>query len=304
MAQARIETTQWMDEAEASRRRVVSPRRRSWQRLRKNKIATVSLALLVVIHLGALAAPILATHDPNEIAPLLRLQSPSSEHWLGTDENGRDLFSRLVYGSRISLLVGLSAMVFSILLGTLIGLFAGFAGGTLDAILMRLTEGMLSIPLFFFMITALAVLGSEIYKIVIIIGLASWMTVARIVRGEVLRSKRLMFVEAAEALGASNTRIIFRHVLPLSFPSIIVAATLGVAYAILLESSLSYLGLGVQPPDPSWGNMLSNARTYMWTKPWLTLYPGMMIFMTVLLYNWLGDGLRDALDPSSNERGS
>lgn len=283
--------------------RVVSPRRRSWQRLRRNKIAMVSLVVLIVIHIIAAAAPIVATHDPNEIAPLLRLQSPSSEHWLGTDENGRDLFSRLVYGSRISLLVGLSAMMFSIVLGSLIGLFSGFAGGAVDAILMRMTEGMLSIPLFFFMITALAVLGSDIYKIVIIIGLASWMTVARIVRGEVLRSKRLMFVEAAQALGASNARTIFRHVLPLSFPSIIVAATLGVAYAILLESSLSYLGLGVQPPAPSWGNMLSNARTYMWSQPWLTLYPGMMIFITVLLYNWLGDGLRDALDPSSGERG-
>jgi peptide/nickel transport system permease protein len=263
----------------------------------------VSLGVLIIIHVIAAAAPIVATHDPNEIAPLLRLQSPSSEHWLGTDENGRDLFSRLVYGSRISLLVGLSAMVFSIILGTLIGLFAGFAGGAVDAILMRMTEGMLSIPLFFFMITALAVLGSDIYKIVIIIGLASWMTVARIVRGEVLRSKQLMFVEAAQALGASNARTLFRHVLPLSFPSIIVAATLGVAYAILLESSLSYLGLGVQPPAPSWGNMLSNARTYMWSQPWLTMYPGMLIFITVLLYNWLGDGLRDALDPSSGERG-
>src|SRR5690606_31389625 len=167
----------------------------------------------------------------------------------------------------------------------------------------RVTEGMLSIPLFFFMITALAVLGSDLYKIVIIIGLASWMTVARIVRGEVLRSKRLMFVEAAQALGASNTRILFRHVLPISFPSIIVAATLGVAYAILMESSLSYLGLGVQPPDPSWGNMLSNARTYMWSDPLMTVYPGIMIFLTVLLYNWLGDGPRDALDPAPSERG-
>src|SRR5690606_8826998 len=176
MAQLRVEPTQLMEQAATSRMRVVSPRRRSWQRLRRNKVAMVSLVVLVVIHVIAAAAPIVATHDPNQIAPMLRLQSPSSEHWLGTDENGRDLFSRLVYGSRISLLVGLSAMVFSIVLGTLIGLFAGFSGGALDAILMRITEGMLSIPLFFFMITALAVLGTDIYKIVIIIGLASWMT--------------------------------------------------------------------------------------------------------------------------------
>ncbi|MDP9359359.1 MAG: ABC transporter permease [Chloroflexota bacterium] len=264
----------------------------------------MSLGVLVVIHVVALAAPVIAPKDPNQIMPMRRFQSPSAEYWLGTDENGRDLASRIVYGSRVSLLVGLSAMAFSIVLGTLIGLFAGFAGGIVDAILMRITDGMLSIPLFFFIITALAVLGAEIYKIVIVIGLTSWMTVARIVRGEVLRSKQLMFVEAARSLGASAPRILFRHVLPLSFPSIIVAATLGVAYAILLESSLSYLGLGVQPPTPSWGNMLSNARTYMWSQPWLTFYPGVLIFLTVLLYNWLGDGLRDALDPMSSERES
>ncbi|MDP9358189.1 MAG: ABC transporter permease, partial [Chloroflexota bacterium] len=170
----------------------------------------MSLGVLVVIHLLALAAPVIAPKDPNQIMPMRRFQSPSSEHWLGTDENGRDLSSRLVYGSRVSLLVGLSAMAFSIVLGTLIGLFAGFAGGIMDAILMRITDGMLSIPLFFFIITALAVLGTEIYKIVIIIGLTSWMTVARIVRGEVLRSKQLMFVEAARSLGASSPRILFR----------------------------------------------------------------------------------------------
>ncbi len=291
-------------EREGTQGHLTSPRRRAWQRLRRNRIALVSLGVLVVIHLLALAAPVIAPKDPNQIMPMRRFQSPSAEYWLGTDENGRDLASRIVYGSRVSLLVGLSAMAFSIVLGTLIGLFAGFAGGIVDAILMRITDGMLSIPLFFFIITALAVLGAEIYKIVIVIGLTSWMTVARIVRGEVLRSKQLMFVEAARSLGASAPRILFRHVLPLSFPSIIVAATLGVAYAILLESSLSYLGLGVQPPTPSWGNMLSNARTYMWSQPWLTFYPGVLIFLTVLLYNWLGDGLRDALDPMSSERES
>ncbi len=304
MSQTQVEVFRPAREREVTPGKVISPRKRSWQRLRRNRIALVSLVVLAIIHLFALVAPLIALQDPNEIAPMLRFQSPNSEHWLGTDENGRDLFSRLVYGSRVSLLVGLSAMAFSIVLGTLVGLFAGFAGGVVDAILMRITEGMLSIPLFFFIITALAVLGTEIYKIVIVIGLASWMTVARIVRGEVLRSKELMFVEAARSLGASNLRILFRHVLPQSFPSIIVAATLGVAYAILLESSLSYLGLGVQTPTPSWGNMLSNARTYLWSQPWLTVYPGVLIFLTVLLYNWLGDGLRDALDPSSPERGT
>ncbi|MDP9470985.1 MAG: ABC transporter permease [Chloroflexota bacterium] len=304
MAQTQTNVVSPAREREGTQGHATSPRRRSWQRLRRNRIALVSLGVLVVIHVVALAAPLVAPKDPNQIMPMRRLQSPSAEYWLGTDENGRDLASRLVYGSRVSLLVGLSAMAFSIVLGTLIGLFAGFAGGIMDVILMRITDGMLSIPLFFFIITALAVLGTEIHKIVIVIGLTSWMTVARIVRGEVLRSKQLMFVEAARSLGASAPRILFRHVLPLSFPSIIVAATLGVAYAILLESSLSYLGLGVQPPTPSWGNMLSNARTYMWSQPWLTFYPGILIFLTVLLYNWLGDGLRDALDPMSSERES
>lgn len=304
MAQPRTTVVSPSRERDETRGRVTSPRRRAWQRLRRNRIALVSLGVLIVIHLVALAAPVVAPKDPNQIMPMRRFQSPSAEYWLGTDENGRDLASRIMYGSRVSLLVGLSAMAFSIVVGTLIGLFAGFAGGLVDAILMRITDGMLSIPLFFFIITALAVLGAEIYKIVIVIGLTSWMTVARIVRGEVLRSKQLMFVEAARSLGASAPRILFRHVLPLSFPSIIVAATLGVAYAVLLESSLSYLGLGVQPPTPSWGNMLSNARTYMWSQPWLTFYPGVLIFLTVLLYNWLGDGLRDALDPMSSERES
>lgn len=302
MAQVTAVGVNSAERSEVSRRETISPGRRAWRRLRRNRIALASLAVLMAIHLVALAAPLVAPQDPNAIAPMLRLQPPSAEHWLGTDENGRDLFSRLVYGSRVSLLVGLSVMAFSTVLGTLIGLVAGFAGGAVDAILMRATEGMLAIPLFFFIITALAVLGAEIYKIVLVIGFASWMTVARIVRGEVLRSKELMFVEAARSLGASTPRILVRHVLPLSFPSIIVAATLGVAYAILLESSLSYLGLGVQPPTPSWGNMLSNARTYMWSLPWLTVYPGILIFLTVLLYNWLGDGLRDALDPSSVDR--
>ncbi len=304
MAQTQTSALSPAREREGTQGHLTSPKRRAWQRLRRNRVALVSLGVLVVIHVVALAAPVIAPKDPNQIMPMRRFQSPSAEYWLGTDENGRDLASRIVYGSRVSLLVGLSAMAFSIVLGTLIGLFAGFAGGIMDAILMRITDGMLSIPLFFFIITALAVLGAEIYKIVIVIGLTSWMTVARIVRGEVLRSKQLMFVEAARSLGASSPRILFRHVLPLSFPSIIVAATLGVAYAILLESSLSYLGLGVQPPTPSWGNMLSNARTYMWSQPWLTFYPGILIFLTVLLYNWLGDGLRDALDPMSSERES
>ncbi len=297
MSQTQVEVFRPAREREVTPGKVISPRKRSWQRLRRNRIALVSLVVLAIIHLFALVAPLIALQDPNEIAPMLRFQSPNSEHWLGTDENGRDLFSRLVYGSRVSLLVGLSAMAFSIVLGTLVGLFAGFAGGVVDAILMRITEGMLSIPLFFFIITALAVLGTEIYKIVIVIGLASWMTVARIVRGEVLRSKELMFVEAARSLGASNLRILFRHVLPLSFPSIIVAATLGVAYAILLESSLSYLGLGVQTPQTSLGTLISAGTAVAEALPWILIFPAIVLVTLLLCLTFIGDGLRDALDP-------
>lgn len=280
-----------------------TPGQKAWSRFRRNKGAMVAMVLLLVIHLAAVLAPVVATHPPNQLSLGQRMKPPSLEHWLGTDESGRDVFSRLLYGGRISLAVGLSAVIFSVTLGTLIGAVAGFTGGYVDAILMRLTDGMLSIPIFFFMLTTLALFGATLTNIVLVIGVTSWMSVARVVRGEVLRNRAMVYVEAATALGASRLRVLFRHVLPQSAPAIIVSATLGVAWAILMESSLSFLGLGVQPPDASWGNMLSKARGYMWDAPFLAFIPGCAIFLTVLLYNWLGDGLRDALDPTAGERG-
>jgi peptide/nickel transport system permease protein len=280
-----------------------TPGKQAWLRFRRNKGAMVALFMLIVIHLAIVLAPAIAPYPPNQISLGQRMKPPSAQHILGTDESGRDVFSRLLYGGRISLAVGFSAVLFSVTLGTLIGAVAGFSGGLVDAILMRFTDGVLSIPVFFFMLTTLALFGATLTNIVVVIGVTSWMSVARVVRVEVLKNREMVYVEAATALGASRLRILFRHVLPQSAPAIIVSATLGVATAILMESSLSFLGLGVQPPDATWGNMLSKARGYMWDAPLLAFIPGATIFLTVLFYNWMGDGLRDALDPTAGERG-
>lgn len=279
-----------------------SPRRRAWARFCRNRGALVALVLLLAINLSAVLAPAIAPYPPTQMSLRDRMQPPSATHLLGTDENGRDVLSRLLHGAQVSLLVGVSAVVFAVALGSVVGGVAGFAGGWIDSLLMRITDGMLSVPIFFFMLTVLALFGSSLLNIILVIGATSWMSVARIVRGEVLRNRELVYVEAVRALGATPLRLLFVHVLPQSWPAVIVSATLGIGWAILMESSLSFLGLGVQPPDPSWGNMLSNARGYMWNAPFLAFIPGFAIFLTVLLYNWLGDGLRDALDPTYDRR--
>lgn len=273
---------------------------RAWKRFRNNKLALISLAILIIMHAAVLLLPLYMDFDPNKIDLFHRFAAPGvNGHLLGTDEMGRDVLARLVYGGRVSLGIGLSSMLGAIFFGTILGALAGFWGGWVDALIMRITDAMLSFPVFFILLTLLTVLGTSIQMIVLVIALTSWMNVARIVRGEVLQAKSSQYVEAAIALGNSHWAILFKHILPQSMSSIIVAATLGVAYSILTESALSYLGLGVRPPTPSWGNMLSGARSYIWTAPHLVMYPGLMIFITVLLYNALGDGLRDALDPSS-----
>lgn len=274
---------------------------RSWRRFCRNRLALAALIVLVVLHLAALLAPLLAPAAPDTVSLMSRFGPPSATHPLGTDEVGRDLLARLLYGGRISLGIGFAAMLGAMTLGTALGAISGYWGGAADAVIMRITDAMLSFPLFFFLLTVLALIGSNIVNVILVIAFTSWMNVARIVRSEVLRVKTLQFVEAARALGNRAWRILLRHVLPHTIPSVIVASTLGVANAILTESALSYLGLGVKPPDPSWGNMLSTARSYVWNAPHLVLYPGLAIFATVLLYNALGDGLRDALDPTSQE---
>lgn len=280
--------------------------RRSWwalarRRFLRNRVAILAVLYLAAMYLVAALAPVIAPYDPNEGDILYIHARPSREHLLGTDENGRDVLSRLIHGARISMSVGLIAMVISIAIGSLIGGISGYAGRVVDSVLMRVTDGMMAIPYFFLVLIVVAVFGSSFRNIVLVIGVTSWMVVARIVRSEVLRTRELDFVLAARALGASSARILFRHILPHAVPSIIVAATLGVANAILLESALSYLGLGIQPPQASWGNMLSNSQAYLWENPLLPLYPGLLILLTVLAYNFLGDALRDALDPQYRE---
>jgi peptide/nickel transport system permease protein len=207
------------------------------------------------------------------------------------------MLSRLLHGSRVTLLVGLAAMAAALLIGVLVGAVAGFKGGWIDGALMRFTDAMLAVPAFFFILVVITVLGPGVATLIMVIGALSWMPVARVVYGETLRWKTAEFVVAAESLGVAGPRLLFRHILPQAVPSLIVSATLGVAFAILTESAVSYLGLGVQPPLPSWGNMLQRAQLYVFTAPALAIYPGLAITIVVLAFNFLGDGLRDALDP-------
>jgi peptide/nickel transport system permease protein len=287
------------DQSLAATARAQEAWRRALRAFLRNRLAVLSLIVLVVLMGTSLLAPWLTPYDPERINVLKRLQGPSAEHWLGTDEVGRDVFSRLLFGSRVSLVVGLVSATLSVLIGVTIGGLAGYFGGLLDALLMRLTDGMLAIPIFFFLLVVMAVFGSGLTQIVIVISVTTWMPIARIVRGELLRVRTLPYVEAAHALGARQRHVILKHLLPQTIPAVIVSATLGVANAILLESALSYLGLGIQPPIPSWGNMLQGAQAYVWTQPLLAMWPGLLIFIAVMAYNSLGDGIRDALDPGA-----
>lgn len=273
----------------------------AFRRFMKNRVAVVSAIFLIVIIIVAAIAPLLTPYNPNAVNILMPHAEPSGDHWLGTDESGRDVFSRLLVGAQASIAVGLIAMVISISIGVLIGSISGFVGGWVDSILMRITDGMMAIPYFFLVLIVVAVFGTSFRNIVMVIGATSWMVVARVVRSDVLRYRNFEFVTAARSLGASNLRVLFRHVVPHTSPSIIVAATLGVANAILLESALSYLGLGIQQPQASWGNMLSKSQAYLFDNPILPLYPGLMILLVVLAFNFLGDALRDALDPQYKE---
>lgn len=270
------------------------------RRFGRNSLAVAAMLYLVAIILAAVLAPAITPYDPNRIVMGATLLPPSAAHWLGTDESGRDEFTRVLYGARISLTIGVVAMLLSVTLGTALGALAGVFGGVVDALTMRLTDAMLSIPIFFFLLTVLAVFGSAVPTIIIAIGLSSWMTAARVVRAEVLRTVNLEYVTAARALGGDGWRIVLLHLLPSAVPSMLVASTIGVGQAILTESALSYLGVGVQPPIASWGNMLSNAQNYFFPAPLLAIWPGMMILFTVLSFNYIGDSARDTLSPYQN----
>ncbi len=272
-----------------------------WWAFRKNKLALAAGILLAVIILGALTAPLLATHNPIKIdlSPRLQKLPPSGAHWLGTDDMGRDLWSRILYGSRVSLIVAFLTSFFSVIMGASYGALSGYHGGRLDMALMRFVDIMLSLPTMFLLIIFATFVRLNAIGIALVISFTSWMSIARIVRGEFLRYKEFEFVEAARAMGFSSARIIFRHIMPNVTAPVIVNATLMVAYSILTESTLSFLGLGVQPPQFSWGSMLTNAQDLVLLQdaPWVAIFPGIAIFITVLSFNFFGDGLRDALDP-------
>ncbi|WP_349410756.1 oligopeptide ABC transporter permease [Pseudalkalibacillus sp. SCS-8] len=265
----------------------------------KNKLAVLGLILLVMIILAAIFAPLLTPYDPSSQQLLKKLTPPNGEHLLGVDTLGRDMFTRMLYGARVSLLVGFASVAASIFIGTIVGALAGYYGGKIDAFLMRVVDVFLAFPSLFLLITLVTIFEPGVDKLILAFALFGWTTTARLVRGEFLSLRTREFVLAAKTMGVRSSKIIFSHILPNAMGPIIVAATLNVGIIILAESALSYLGLGIQPPTPSWGNMLQDAQnlTIMYTAPWYPIFPGVMILITVLAFNFVGDGLRDALDP-------
>ena len=290
-----------------------------WRRFRLHKLAVLSLWLLILLCLMALAAPLLEYSlgmSATQVNLFQRLQAPSAQYWLGTDELGRDFLLRLLYGGQVSLMVGIVGAISAACIGTVIGLAAGYLGGRLDMLLMRFTDGMIALPLLPLLIVLAAldleklglpvsIIYSEhisVYRIIVIVALFGWTTVARLVRGATLSLREREYVLASIGAGAGPFWVMRMHILPNVMSPIIIATTLSIGNIILLESVLSFLGLGIQPPLPSWGNMLSNAQELIWAAPALAFYPGMAIFMTVIAFNFLGDGLQDALDPRVRKR--
>jgi peptide/nickel transport system permease protein len=271
-------------------------RSRALQRFRRNHAAVAGAVLLLVLVLCALLAPVLAPYDPFSFRQM-GLEPPGSAHWLGTDEIGRDVLSRLLYGARVSLVVGVFAVALAVGIGTAVGVMAGFAGGALDALLMRCVDGLMAFPRIFLALLIIALWGPSIGRVVLVLGLTGWMSTARLVRSQVLALRDLEYVQAARALGLPVWRILAVHVLPNAMAPIVVSATLMVGNVIIAESVLSFLGLGVQIPVASWGNMLLEARDSWRAAWWLATFPGVAITLTVVGCNLLGDGLRDALDP-------
>lgn len=273
-----------------------SPLKENWIRFRRNRSAILGLLVICLLIITAIFAPFLAPYDPAAQNILNRLQPPSRAHLLGTDEYGRDILSRMIFGSRISLVVGFAAVGILVVLGITIGSLAGYSK-KLDGPLMRFVDILLAVPTFFLLLAIIAMFGPGLGNTVLVIGLTNWMSTARLIRGEFLSLREKEFVEAARALGGRHRDIIFRHLLPNCIAVLIVQATLYISYTILLETSLSYLGLGAQPPTPSWGNMLAAGRNVMRDAWWVTAFPGLAIFFVVISFNFLGDGLRDAFDP-------
>ncbi len=277
----------------------VRKRAGAWRRFARHRLAVIGLILLAILTFAAIAAPLITDQDPNRASISLYRKPPSWDHILGSDASGRDVFARLLYAGRISLSVGLVAVAIYTAIGVILGAFAGFYGGWVDSTIMRLADIVLAFPTLVVIITLVSLLGPSVWNIMVVIGLLGWPPIARILRAQFLSLREQEFVVASRSMGASNVRIIFRHLLPNALAPIIVAATFGIAGAILLEAGLSFLGLGVQPPTASWGNMLNDAQSLpvLESMPWLWLPPGVMIALAVLSINFIGDGLRDAFDP-------
>lgn len=268
-----------------------------WRRFLGNRFAVSGALVVLVMFALSFLAPVITPYEPNTLDAYHVLLPPSTAHWFGTDEVGRDVFTRMVYGARISLKVGFVAVGIATLIGTVVGLVAGYYGGWVDSLLMRLVDIMFCFPTFFLILAVITLREPSIVNIMLIIGLTGWMGVARLVRAEVLSIRERDYVLAARAIGCSDMRIIFRHIMPNALGPVLVYATLGIAGAILTESSLSFLGIGVPPPTPSWGNILTSGKEFIEFAWWLFLFPGLAITLTTLSYYLVGEGIRDALDP-------
>jgi peptide/nickel transport system permease protein len=273
-----------------------------WPRLKKHRMAVISIAIVGLMSAACLAAPVLAPYDFDEIDLGNIRAAPSAGHLMGTDDLGRDLLTRILFGGRVSILIGVFAAFIGTGFGSFVGSLAGYYGGKVDNLLMRFTDVVYAIPTLPLLIVLASYTSAGAVAMALAIGGLSWMTTARVVRGEVLSIREMEYVHAARSIGATNARIITRHILPNALGPIVVGVTLAVGNAIILESSLSFLGLGVQPPTPTWGNMLMDAQATMSTQPWLSIFPGVAILLVVLAVNFIGDGLQDALDPRSVNR--
>ena len=269
--------------------------------LKQNKLAIPAIGIIVIFTIASVFA-FLSPYDPNQIDPINRLLRPSLTHLFGTDDVGRDYFTRSLYGGRISLMVGFMAMIISTLVGTIIGAISGYFGGKIDDFIMRSIDILMCIPTFFLILVINSYLGASVKNLILIIGFLGWMSIARIVRGETLSVKEREYVLYAKASGQSSFKIITKHIIPSILPTIIVSATINIATAILLESSLSFLGVGVTQPNASWGSMLKDAQSYLMDAPYLAFFSGMFILLTVLSFNLIGDVLRNVFDPKANDR--
>ena len=278
-----------------------SERSRAWRRFKANRMAVIAGAFIILLCLMAIFADTIVPHDPLEIYSGKRGVGPSSEHLMGFDHVGRDLFSRVIYGSRVALIVGLGVSSIAVIIGVMVGVTAGYFSGWPDSLLSRLTDTLMAFPILALLILLASIVGPSLVTTVVVIGVTGWAIYARVVRAQVLSLKKQEFVVAALAIGASDWRIIFRHILPNVLAPVIVLVTLGVGTIIILEAALSFLGLGIQPPTPSWGGTLSHGRAFILLFPHIAMAPGIMIVLTVLAFNLLGDGLRDALDPRQKD---